>query len=132
MPANSTAAASPYDRVLAAYEAIRARLADDATAKEAGAAFVEAATAASLAELATRGRAVAAATSVEAARTEFGELSRLVVALVIAHPELQRAHFVYECPMVKGYRKWIQATSDMANPYMGKAMLACGGESTWR
>jgi hypothetical protein len=33
--------------------------------------------------------------------------------------------------MAKGYRKWVQADQQLANPYMGKEMLVCGGESKW-
>jgi hypothetical protein len=33
--------------------------------------------------------------------------------------------------MAEGYQKWVQVSSEMANPYMGKKMLKCGSEATW-
>jgi hypothetical protein len=30
--------------------------------------------------------------------------------------------------MARGYQKWVQTGDDMANPYMGKRMLKCGGK----
>ncbi|MEZ4226824.1 MAG: DUF3347 domain-containing protein [Polyangiaceae bacterium] len=72
-----------------------------------------------------------AAKDIGAARLAFGELSRHVVALVSAEKELQRGQFVFECPMAKGYKRWIQPNDRMANPYMGKKMLECGSKVGW-
>jgi hypothetical protein len=66
-----------------------------------------------------------------AARTKFGELSRHVVALVRSDPALERGRFVFECPMASGYKKWVQTSDKIENPYMGQEMLACGAASSW-
>jgi membrane fusion protein, copper/silver efflux system len=55
-----------------------------------------------------------------------------VVTLLATDKALAKGLRVFECPMVQGYRKWVQPSDEMANPYMGKKMLACGGESTWQ
>lgn len=131
--AQATPPGAPYDAVFASYEHIRQRLAADDPAVAAATDFAKVAREAHLDQLAAHGTAIAAAKSLDAARTEFGELSRAVIALVADHPELQRNRHVFACPMVKtGYNKWVQPTDELANPYMGSAMLACGGESTWK
>ncbi len=68
---------------------------------------------------------------IEEARLAFGELSKHVVALIAKERELQRDHHVFECPMAKGYKKWVQTKEAMANPYMGKKMLQCGSKTKW-
>ena len=68
---------------------------------------------------------------IEEARLAFGELSKHVVGLIAKEPELQRDHHVFECPMAKGYKKWVQNKEAMANPYMGKKMLQCGSKTKW-
>ena len=67
------------------------------------------------------------------ARAAFGELSRAVVAVVAADPSLQPGRFLFQCPMAKGYQRWVQLEEKMANPYMGKRMLECGEVvSVWK
>ena len=124
--------ASPYDGVLAAYEKVRFQLADDAGAGLAARELAAQAKTAGLAELAASADTLAQAPSLDQARDAFGAVSKQVVALIATNPDLARGRHVFECPMVKGYNKWVQVSDDMANPYMGKAMLACGGESTWK
>jgi membrane fusion protein, copper/silver efflux system len=121
-----------YLRALDAYEGVRAKLAADENPAEAAHALGAAAEAAKLGELAGSAHALAKTTSLGEARSVFATVSKHVVALIAANPSLVRGHYVFECPMVKGYNKWVQVSQDMANPYMGKAMLACGGESTWK
>ena len=65
--------------------------------------------------------------TLEAARDAFKPLSAAVIGLVkIVPPTTEAAPALYEatCPMVKA--NWLQTTKDVANPYMGKAMLECG------
>ncbi len=68
---------------------------------------------------------------IEEARLAFGELSKHVVGLIAKERDLQRDHHVFECPMAKGYKKWVQNNEAMANPYMGKKMLQCGSKTKW-
>lgn len=64
-------------------------------------------------------------------RRLFGEVSRPVVALLAADPSLAGGRYVFECPMAQGYKKWVQASADVSNPYMGTRMPRCGSESRW-
>ncbi len=67
------------------------------------------------------------------ARVAYGELSRGVVAALAADATLQAGRFLFECPMAKGYQRWVQLEEKMANPYMGTRMLECGTAVTpWK
>ena len=62
-----------------------------------------------------------------AAREALKPLSAALIGLVkIVPPTADAAPALYEatCPMAKA--NWLQTTKDVANPYMGKAMLECG------
>jgi hypothetical protein len=65
-------------------------------------------------------------------RKAFGDVSAVVVALASADATLQAGRHIFECPMAQGYKKWVQTSETVANPYMGSAMLECGSKSTWR
>lgn len=64
-----------------------------------------------------------------AARESFGEVSRSLIAVLSSEPSLQQSRHVYECPMAKGYKKWVQVSKGVSNPYMGSAMPQCGVEA---
>lgn len=64
-----------------------------------------------------------------AVRRTFGDVSRSVVALLAAGPSLQQGRHVFECPMAQGYKKWVQPTAELSNPYMGTRMPSCGSAS---
>ena len=131
------------DEVLNAYEALRARLAADAVADVPALAerLERAATGmARAAPASLQPRAVALGASarllretkeLEKLREAFGEVSRQLVSILVIEPSLRRGRHVFECPMARGYKKWIQTSSKLSNPYMGKAMLECGAESSW-
>jgi len=72
---------------------------------------------------------LATSADVEAARSAFGKLSEAVVTLATSDPRLQQGWHIFECPMAKGYGKWVQRSERLENPYMGKKMLSCGGAS---
>ncbi len=74
---------------------------------------------------------LAAATDIEAARLAYGELNRFLIALAAADPRLQEGWHVFRCPMAKGFKKWLQKSPTLENPYMGQKMSTCGGSSTW-
>lgn len=74
---------------------------------------------------------LATAGDLEKARLAFGELDRYLIALAAADPRLQAGWHVFSCPMAKGFKKWVQKSPTLENPYMGQAMLSCGSASTW-
>jgi len=79
--------------------------------------------------LASAAQTLAKAKDFAAARLAFGNLSRSVIAHIHNSEKLKKGIQAYTCPMAKGYKKWIQADANMANPYMGKRMLKCGGKT---
>lgn len=83
-----------------------------------------------LADLENKGRMLGAG-DIHAVRLTYGELSKSLVALVSAIAPLREGRHVFECPMAKGYQKWIQTEPSLRNPYFGKSMLTCGDESRW-
>ena len=142
-PAATDRAASPA-AALDSYESIRALLAGDSTeglADKAKALSSQARAAAGAAsgEAKKHLEAIAGAadgladkgSDIAAARAAFGEVSRHVVGLLSAQPDLQKGRHVFECPMAEGYKKWVQTEAELKNPYMGKKMLECGSESDW-
>lgn len=144
---SASEAAAPIEltAVLAAYEDIRSRLADDQLAHLAPAvellqrsatdavAKTRAEVSVHLKAAATASKAMLAVPADDApgVRKAFGEVSRAVVALVGAEPALARGRHLFECPMAAGYRKWVQTGETISNPYMGKAMLTCGAAEPW-
>ena len=67
-----------------------------------------------------------------AVRRAFGELSRALIVLAIARPSLRSQLHIFRCPMAEGYKKWVQRTKKLANPYMGQSMPRCGSSSQWK
>jgi hypothetical protein len=65
-------------------------------------------------------------------RKAFGDVSSAIVALVATDASLQAGRHIFECPMAQGYKKWVQTSEPVANPYMGSAMLECGSKSSWQ
>jgi Cu(I)/Ag(I) efflux system membrane fusion protein len=130
-PASTT---TPATETLAAYERVRALLAADEIkgVSEAARTLEASATSAKYTAIASSATKLAAAADLDAARVAFADVSRDVVTLLATDKALAKGQHVFECPMVQGYRKWVQPSDEMANPYMGKKMLACGGESTWQ
>lgn len=61
----------------------------------------------------------------------FGDVSRPVVEMLAAERSLTGSRHVFECPMAQGYKKWVQASAEISNPYMGTRMPRCGSESRW-
>lgn len=141
-PAAAPAEGEVVAAVLGPYETIREALVADqgapvaaAAGKLAGAARAAEGAAADeldphLAELATKADELAkvAADDLAAMRLAFGEVSRAMVALVEAAPEQAESVHVFECPMASGYKRWVQGDGELANPYMGQSMPACGSE----
>ncbi len=71
---------------------------------------------------------LAAAGDLEAARVAFAKASQPVVGLLAAVPGAAKQFHVFECPMAKNYKRWAQASPELANPYMGTKMQSCGSE----
>lgn len=66
-----------------------------------------------------------------AVRRAFGEVSQAVVALLSAEPSLRQGRYIFECPMAQGYKKWVQTSEPISNPYMGTRMPTCGSQIEW-
>jgi len=149
-PAQSTAEQMPSkaeltESVLTAYERLRSQLANDEVASAAGfESLAEAARAASnpfsgeakghLEQLASsaESRAAGVAAGLDQAREAFGEVSRHLIAILSADPDLAKGRYVFECPMAKSYPKWVQQSETVSNPYMGPEMATCGVASAWQ
>lgn len=117
-PAGATETSSLVD----GYLAISTALADDdlATAKTSSGSLAQEAHATGNHALAEPAAKLAEAGTIEDARGTFKTLSNGVIKLT----EGQAGYYVMTCPMVKA--EWLQKTKELANPYMGKAMLKCG------
>jgi len=143
-PAPSSLAASARASIgeaVSAYEAIRRSLANDqgnvSTQARALADAVRTALASAPTALrqpledlssASERLAALAGNDLDAARKAFGDVSRALISVLSADSGLQQHRHVYECPMAKGYKKWVQVTEGVGNPYMGNEMLKCGTE----
>ena len=135
-------AASFAAAIMTSYEKCRSRLASDTTegidsctagiieaAKGAHASAPEAAhEPIGAVEKAAAALAAAPGDDIAAVRQSFGELSKSVIAMLEAAPEVADSYHIFECPMVKGYGRWAQPDAELANPYMGSSMLTCGSE----
>lgn len=115
--AASLAAPLPLD----GYEAVRVALVAD---QQAAAAAAATALAGQLSEpaAAQAANAVAAATSLDAMRLAFGELSRAYVL----HLDGTQKVYAYFCPMTAAWGYWLQPAAGIGNPYMGQSMPKCG------
>ncbi|MEX1127318.1 MAG: hypothetical protein WEB50_02005 [Vicinamibacterales bacterium] len=106
------------------YEGVRVALSADKLADVAPHAkpLAAIAEAAGGAEAKTHADALVAATTIEDARTHFGELSTILV------PKFQAESIpgvtAYVCSMVQ--KPWAQRGDKIENPYYGQSMLACG------
>lgn len=133
------------DEVLAAYDRIHARLASDqvAAVRDDAKTLEDAASAAAL-EAPQRLRdelrnvaesaahlAKAPKDDAKKVRVAFGEVSRSVVALLSLEPTLRKDRHVFSCPMAQEYKKWVQASAEVSNPYMGQRMQTCGSNAEW-
>ena len=114
------------DGLAAPYLHIQVALANDSTDGVAEAARTIAAEALEMGEKAAAigaaARAVADATDLQSARDAFGPLSDALIAYgkEVGFGELRVAY----CPMVD--KEWVQATSEIRNPFYGSMMLTCG------
>jgi Cu(I)/Ag(I) efflux system membrane fusion protein len=133
------------DQVVSEYEVIREALAEDRG--DVGApsrALADSARSAAetapepvrgpLEDLASAARRLAEVKSgdVGESRAAFGEVSRALISVLSSDASLQRGRHVYECPMAKGYKKWVQVSESKSNPYMGREMLQCGTETDFK
>ncbi|MBI2213370.1 MAG: DUF3347 domain-containing protein [Acidobacteria bacterium] len=137
------ASRAPFGALMAGYSSIQTSLAGDTTDGIAAAASAVAGAARILGDGATEpSKTFFAAVATEAAnlvtnagditkaRESFGELSRAMIALLAANPDLAKGRVVVECPMTKNYKKWLQTDTKVKNPHYGNTMLDCGTIST--
>lgn len=140
LPAEAIEALRP---LLAAYDKAHAALTGDTLAgvADSGRAMAEAARvaraqvkdqtlAALLVDVENKGRKLGEG-DIEAVRLTYGDLSKSLLGLVSAVAPLREGRFVFECPMAKGYQKWLQREPNLRNPYFGSSMLTCGDEGRW-
>ena len=64
------------------------------------------------------------AKDLKTAREAFFKVSQTAEKMAGGAP----GYHVFYCPMTKGNWTWVQQTTTIANPYMGKEMLTCGVE----
>ncbi len=121
----ASAADTKYPKTLEQYEMVRAGLAaDEVAAAKNGATNLVTAVQEEFAgskPMVDAAEKLAASESIDDARAAFGVISAELSKLVQGQPGL----YVMNCPMVKN-GVWVQTTSKIENPYMGKKMLACG------
>ncbi len=137
----ATTPAGPLGNVLSEAEVLRQTLADDRTDTlatsaarldaEASALAAAAPATAGSEGLSTATKALVAATTqpvidLKTVRLAYGELQKVLVGIIAADASLQAGRSLFECPMARGYQRWVQVSPKMANPYMGKRMLECG------
>lgn len=111
------------NEILSSYTKVASALAADdlAAAKTAAKEVAEHATMSDKNKaIAAKANAVAKAAKIEEARDAFKALSDAVVPLAAG----DKKYTVMNCPMAGD---WVQVGKDVKNPYMGKAMLTCGG-----
>ena len=77
--------------------------------------------------LAAAAAKAAEATTIEAARAAFGELSTALIAYADTIKQPVDGKIVAFCPMAN--KSWVQSDGAIANPYYGKAMSTCGGKT---
>jgi hypothetical protein len=120
-----TAADTKYPKTLEQYEMVRSGLAADelASAKNGATNLVTAVQEefAGSKPMIDAAQKLAASESLDDARAAFGVISGELAKLVQGQP----GFYVMNCPMVKN-GTWVQTTSKIENPYMGKKMLECG------
>jgi Xaa-Pro aminopeptidase len=131
------------EKAITAYDKIRILLADDklegvpAAAKELKKYASKASAKAGselgpdLVSLVNAAKELKSPKDLEAARKSFALASEALISLLTIEAELAKGRYLFECPMVKGYRKWLQTDATLANPYMGNHMKGCGTESSW-
>ncbi len=131
-PTARKAPAAAGNWTMKAYEVVRVALAADnlADAQKGAKALAEKAKGkAAFSKIGEAAKKLAGAKDIANARLAFGNLSKNLIAYISANPKHSKGVTAYECPMAKGYKKWLQADAKMANPYMGKKMLTCGGKT---
>jgi hypothetical protein len=133
------------EKVLAAYERLRAQLASDKVVSagdfeslaEASRSASEAYSGEAKTHLEELARSAESGASqgdegLPQAREAFGEVSQHLIALLSADPDLAKGRYVFECPMAKSYPKWVQQSETVSNPYLGPEMATCGVASAWQ
>lgn len=124
--------------LMAHYEAIRVALVKDEVEPATNAAkelkgtvpmvkeHASEAAAAQLDQIAEQAGALANAGDIDKMRLAYGEISRHIMAMMQTMPDMAKGYHVFECPMAKGYKMWLQTDDNLANPYMGTSMPECG------
>jgi membrane fusion protein, copper/silver efflux system len=88
-------------------------------------------TAAVLESAAAEARRLGQARGVDDARKALQDVSAKLLPVVAGDAELTSSWYLFECPMVDGFNKWVQSHPSLENPYMGQRMLKCGSAVEW-
>jgi len=75
-------------------------------------------------EVAKQAETLAKSKDLKSAREAFKPLSTSLIKYLADNKAGQGTYHEAYCPMVKA--SWLQTEKNIANPYMGKAMLTCG------
>lgn len=142
----SQAAADALGGALESYDAVRSLLAEDRQDGLAEAAATlardlraarrelpadDASFATDLDQAASAADRLDAASDLAESRTAFGEVSRHLLPVATADARLRAGRHLFECPMTKTFPRWLQASEEVANPYMGADMSTCGERAAW-
>jgi Cu(I)/Ag(I) efflux system membrane fusion protein len=79
-------------------------------------------------QLQNRNKAVAATGDIAGMRSNFDELSEVMINFVSTFRPVNQKLFVQHCPMADNDRgaDWLSLSREIRNPYYGEAMLTCG------
>ena len=77
--------------------------------------------------LVTAATRAADATTLDAARDAFADLSTAIIGYADKTKQPVAGKIVAYCPMAR--KSWVQADGAIANPYYGKAMASCGSST---
>ena len=128
--ANESALMEPVKSVYDHYVKIQTALASDSTKDVAAnaTAIAKAVRSDSMKMLspkvAQQAEALAKAASLETEREAFKPLSQSLIEYLAANPAAAAQFVEGYCPMAKA--GWLQTSTPVNNPYMGKSMLRCG------
>ncbi len=75
---------------------------------------------------------LAAAKTLDEARTAFADTSRDWLAVVAADARLTEGAHLFECPMLASHPRWMQRGAAPENPYLGTKMATCGTAEEWK
>lgn len=80
-------------------------------------------------DIVSAAQAITNAADLAVARAAFGDASKALITALAANSGLAAGLHAFQCPMAKGYKKWVQRSDSLQNPYMGGRMPGCGSHT---